>query len=207
MPVQLLDLVLIIVMAMSGLLGLVRGFTREVLSLLAWVVAIAAGLWAIQFPQLVDFAMQYVGSEKVALVLAGFGVFFIVIVVMSVISVKIGDWVLDTSIGAVDRTLGGIYGVLRGLVLITIAFLFYIWLVDIRDRTEHVEAARLKPLVIATGELLVSFMPSAISEVLSEKLEESRNWDPEAAAPAGGGGKVEQSDKMRLENLIRGGKR
>jgi membrane protein required for colicin V production len=182
----------------DGILYTVSGQRRQ-------VVAIAAGLWAAQLPPVVDFVMGFVGKEQVALVVAGFGVFLLVLIIMSIISVKIGDWVLDTSIGAVDRTLGGIYGVLRGLVLVTIAFLFYIWLVDIRERSEWVEDARLKPLVLATGDLLVGFMPAEISKVLSEKLDESRNWDPEAAEEAARPGKIERGDKLRLENLIPGG--
>ncbi len=206
MPVQLLDIILVVLMAISGLLALMRGFTREVLSLLAWVVAAAAAWWAIQMPPLIEFAQQFIQQEKVATVVTGAAAFLVVLLVMSVISVKIGDWVLESAVGPFDRTLGGIYGLLRGLVLVTIAFLFYIWLVPINDRSEWVEAAKLKPLVIGTAEFLVGFMPGDIADTLGEKLAESRAWSAEgkedAAAPEYGKG-----DRARLENLMREGTR
>ena len=52
MPFQLLDLILIGIMIISGLLALMRGFTREVLSLLAWGIAGIAALGAVLSPQL-----------------------------------------------------------------------------------------------------------------------------------------------------------
>ena len=47
MPITLLDIVLIVVMLISGLLAMVRGFMREVLSIIAWVLAAGATLYAL----------------------------------------------------------------------------------------------------------------------------------------------------------------
>ena len=46
MPITLLDIVLIVVMLISGLLAMVRGFMREILSIIAWVLAAGATLYA-----------------------------------------------------------------------------------------------------------------------------------------------------------------
>ncbi len=195
---QLLDIILVVLMLVSGLLALMRGFTREVLSLFAWVVAAAAAWFAVQMPPLIEFTQGFIAQEKLAIIVTGAAAFLLVLLIMSVISVKIGDWVLDSAVGPFDRTLGGFYGVLRGLVLVTIAYLFYIWMVPVEKRAEWVEQARLKPLVEGTAEVLIGFMPADIGEVLADKLAAGRRQGEagDMAAPIDGG------DRRRLDNML-----
>ncbi len=196
---QLLDIILVVLMLVSGLLALMRGFTREILSLFAWVVAGAAAWWAVQLPPLVEFAQGFIANQKLAVVVTGAAAFLLVLLVMSVISVKIGDWVLDSAVGPFDRTLGGFYGVLRGLVLVTIAYLFYIWMVPENRRAEWIEKASLKPLITGTAEVLIGFMPADIGEVLTQKLAAGSGQNQEGRAAD-----IGADDKQRLENLAGG---
>ena len=84
-----------------------RGFTREVLSLVAWGAAAVGGLFAlIHVPELVDFASEYLQPEIVAKIAVGGGVFLVVLIIVSLISVKLSDVVVDSAAGAFDRTLG-----------------------------------------------------------------------------------------------------
>ena len=49
MPISWLDVILIIIMLVSGFLAMVRGFTREVLSIFSWAVAAEGPLmWVVQ---------------------------------------------------------------------------------------------------------------------------------------------------------------
>ncbi len=57
------------------------------------------------------------------------GLFLGTLIVASIITVKISDMVLDSRIGALDRTLGFLFGLARGLVIMVVAFLFFAWLV------------------------------------------------------------------------------
>ena len=106
MPFQLLDLILAGIMLVSGLLALMRGFTREVLSLIAWGAAAVAAYFAIHSPELVAYASKYLQPEIVAKIAVGAAVFLIVLIIVSLISVKLSDAVVDSAAGAFDRTLG-----------------------------------------------------------------------------------------------------
>lgn len=181
MPFQLLDLILIGIMLISGLLALMRGFTREVLSLVAWGVAALAALGSILSPELLAIAQQYLQPEIVAKIALAGGVFLIVLIIMSLISVRIADWVLDSAAGAFDRTLGFVYGVARGLLLVVIAYLFYIWLVPKERHEDWIRTARLLPVVEEVGTAILSFLPADIADVLRGKTYIS-NQQP--AAPA-----------------------
>lgn len=167
MPFQLLDLILAGIMIISGLLALMRGFTREVLSLIAWGAAAVGAYFAIRAPELVGFAGQYLQPDIVAKIAVGGGVFLIVLIIVSLISVKLSDVVVDSAAGAFDRTLGFLYGLARGLVLVVIAYLFYGWLIPVDRQEDWVKNARSLPIIQSVGEVILSLVPPDIAETLT----------------------------------------
>ena len=104
MPITILDLVLLGVMLISGLLAMVRGFMREILSIAAWGAAALVTLYA--FAKLLPTAKTYFNNDTVATVVVVAGVFIGTLIVVSIITVRISDMILDSRIGALDRTLG-----------------------------------------------------------------------------------------------------
>src|SRR5262245_33269517 len=168
MPFQLLDLILAGIMIISGLLALMRGFTREVLSLIAWGASAVAAYFAIRSHELVGFAGQYLQPEIVAKIAVGGGVFLVVLIVVSLISVKLSDVVVDSAAGAFDRTLGFFYGLGRGLVLVVIAYLFYGWLIPVDRQENWVKNARSLPVIQSVGALILDLVPPDIAVTLTD---------------------------------------
>ncbi len=166
---QILDFILIGIMLISGLLALMRGFTREVLSLVAWGAAALAAFFAVFTPELVQLAQPYTNSELISKIAVGSAAFLVVLLIMSVISVKLADLVLDSAAGAFDRTLGFAYGLGRGLLLVVIAYLFYIWLTPIDKREDWVRDATSRPAIERVGQFIISFLPPEIAETLEGK--------------------------------------
>ena len=208
MPFELLDLVLGGIMLLSGLLALTRGFTREVLSLISWGLAAAAGLFAAFNEDLVAMALDYVQSDVIARVAVGGGVFLIALIILSIISVRIADWVLDSAAGPFDRTFGLVYGLARGLLLVAIAYLFYVWLVPPEGREDWVRNARSLPVIEATGEFVTDFLPADIRDTLHARIA-AAGAAPQTrqAAPEDGGGEAGDEgytapDPTVLEQLI-----
>src|SRR6201992_697815 len=126
MPVTILDLVLLAVMLISGLLAMVRGFMREILSIAAWGTAAVVTLYS--FSKLLPTAKTYFNNDTVASIVVVAGVFVGTLIVVSVITVRISDMILDSRIGALDRTLGFLFGLARGLLIVVVAFMFFTWL-------------------------------------------------------------------------------
>jgi membrane protein required for colicin V production len=204
MSFELLDIILIGIMLISGILALMRGFTREVLSVIAWGLAAAAAYFAIQQPKLLDLARPYVDKEILAQVAVGVAAFLIVLIIASIISVKLSDAVVDSAAGAVDRTLGFIFGLARGLVLVAIAYLFYGWLVPQDKQDAWVKNARSLPMIQTTGKMLLALMPPNMVETLSNSAQSGNpdgTTDPAAGNPQQ---PVQPSDAQNLENLSNG---
>ena len=200
MPFEILDLILIGIMLISGLLALMRGFTREVLSLVAWGLAALAAYFAIKQQPLIDLVLPYVEKPVLAQVTVAAVTFLVVLIVISVISVKISDYVVDSSAGAFDRTLGFIYGLARGFVLVAIAYLFYGWLLPLEKQDDWVKNARSLPYIRQAGEILLSFMPPDIAETLNNTALMNDQANPPNPDEPG----YQNNEAQGLDNLIQG---
>jgi membrane protein required for colicin V production len=172
MPITLLDIVLIVVMLISGLLAMVRGFMREVLSIIAWVLAAGATLYS--YAKLLPLAKQYFNNDIVATVAVIGGVFLVTLLVVSVLTVRLSDMVLDSRVGALDRTLGFLFGLARGLVIVVVAFMFFTWLVPDRSQPEWVKSAKSRVVLTGTGQWLMSMLPEDPESTILRKLKRPR---------------------------------
>jgi membrane protein required for colicin V production len=157
MPITLLDIILLTVMLVSGLLAMIRGFMREVLSIAAWALAAIATIYA--YSRLLPTAKQYFNNDFVAAAAVIGGVFIVTLIVVSVITVRVSDVILDSRVGALDRTLGFLFGLGRGLLIVVVAFLFFDWLVPTRSQPEWVRSAKSKVVLQSTGDWLREQLP------------------------------------------------
>ena len=94
MPITILDLVLLAVMLISGLLAMVRGFMREILSIAAWAAAALVTLYS--FSKLLPTAKTYFNNDTVASIVVVAGAFVGTLIVVSIVTVRISDMILDS---------------------------------------------------------------------------------------------------------------
>ncbi len=176
-----LDLGLIGVILVSSLLAMLRGFTREVLAIASWGVAALAALYL--HPLALPYVKPYIAKDNIALAAAAAGVFFVALIVVSIITVRISDMILDSKVGALDRSLGFVFGAARGLLLCAVAFVFFNWLVPDKSQPEWVKNARMKPLLAVTGDQIMAFLPDDPESILA-RLKNGKTAAPSEDAPA-----------------------
>jgi membrane protein required for colicin V production len=175
MPITILDLILLGVMLVSGLLAMVRGFMREILSIAAWGAAAIVTLYS--FSKLLPTAKTYFTNDTVASVVVVAGVFVGTLIVVSVITVRISDLVLDSRIGALDRTLGFLFGLARGLLIVVVAFLFFNWLVPDKQRPDWVTGAKSRVVLDGAGEWLKSLLPDDPESTILKRFKKNKPDD------------------------------
>jgi membrane protein required for colicin V production len=183
MPITLLDIVLLVVMMVSGPLAMIRGFMREVLSIASWGAAALATLYA--YPKLLPQAKQYFTSDLFAGAAVVGGVFLGTLLVVSIFTIKISDMVLDSRVGALDRTLGFLFGLARGLVIVVVAFLFFAWLVPEKSQPNWVKDAKSKVVLKGTGDWLMSMLPDDPESTILKRLKRPKGdeQEPQDAPP------------------------
>ncbi len=159
MPITLLDLIVLGVVLISALLAMVRGFTREVLSIASWVAAAAATIYFL--PDVRGWAREQISLEPEILadVIAGASIFLITLLLVSLVTMRLSDFILDSRVGPFDRALGFLYGAARGLLLLIVAFLFFGWLVHERSQPTWVTNSLSKPLLENAGRSLLAMLP------------------------------------------------
>lgn len=186
LPVSALDLVVLGVVLISALLAAVRGFTREVLAIASWVAA-AAAAYALH-PAVLPFAKEYIPNAQLALAASIAAVFLGTLVIVSFITVKLSDLILDSRIGALDRTLGFLFGAARGLLIAVIAFVFFDKLVGEKQQPDWVRTAKLRPVLKETGDQIIALLPDDPEGFIAKWKNRNRNQgDPSepSAEPTG----------------------
>jgi membrane protein required for colicin V production len=180
MPITLLDGILLVIMLISAVLAMVRGFVREVLSIASWVAAAVAAYML--YGYVLPFAKQYISNEYVALGAAVAGVFLLTLIIVSYITMRISDFVLDSRIGALDRTLGFVFGAARGMLLVVVALLFFNWFVPVERQPQWVAQAKSRDMLTSIGERLIAALPEDPESAIMDKIRASRAG---GAAPQG----------------------
>ena len=173
-----LDIFLIVVMLVSGLLAMVRGFMREVLSIAAWAAAAATTLYF--YARLLPLAKQYFNNDYVAAGATIGGLFLGTLIVVSVLTVRLSDMILDSRIGALDRTLGFLFGLARGLIIVVVAFVFFDWLVPQKSQPEAVRNAKSRVVLQSTGSWLMSLLPDDPESTILKRLKRPKGDDQDA---------------------------
>ena len=181
MPITLLDGILLAIMLVSAVLAMIRGFSREVLSIVSWIAAAAAAFYL--YKQITPFVQKYLpdlaSNDTVANIIAAATVFLITLIVVSVITMKVADFIIDSRIGALDRTLGFVFGAVRGMLLVTVALLFFNWLVP-EDQPKWVAEAKSKPMLENIGDRIVALLPEDPQSTILNRLKPAANPEGES---------------------------
>lgn len=178
MPITLLDGILVGFTLVSAMLAMVRGFSREVLSVVSWAAAAAAAF--LFYKPVLPYVQPYVENDKIAMAASAGVVFVIALIVVSVITMKLADWIIDSRIGALDRTLGFLYGAARGILVVAVALLFFNWLAGAKSPA-WIANAKSRPLLETIGAKLQSVLPENTEELVNKY---THKGTPQAGAPA-----------------------
>ncbi|BCG81317.1 CvpA family protein [Mesorhizobium sp. 113-3-3] len=181
MPITLLDGILVGFTLVSAMLAMVRGFSREVLSVVSWAAAAAAAFFF--YKPVLPYLKPYIENEKVAMAASAGVVFIIALIVVSVITMKLADWIIDSRIGALDRTLGFLYGAARGILVVAVALLFFNWLAGAKAPA-WVTEAKSRPLLEQIGAKLESLLPADTENAILKKLSPKAGAETPAAPDA-----------------------
>jgi membrane protein required for colicin V production len=139
------DLVVLGVMALSGLLACMRGLVREVLSIGAWFAAfvIASKL----NPMGREIAARWIHDQQIAATASFVVILLVALVVLKLIARWISRLVSGVGLGGIDRTLGLVFGLARGALLVIIAYILAGMTTSIEHWPDPVKDARCLPYV------------------------------------------------------------
>jgi len=118
---NLVDLLVVAIVAISALLGLSRGLVRELLGLGSWAAA-AYAAWRIG-PSIMPMTEQAIGNPNIADPAAYAIAFVVLLIILSLLANLVGRLVQLSALGGLDRTLGLVFGIARGLLVLVAAYI------------------------------------------------------------------------------------
>ncbi len=151
------DLAVIGMLAVSALLAFMRGFVREVLGVGAWVAAVLVAIWAFPFAR--PRFREWLGAPDLVDPVTFAAVFIATLLVLLLISHWIGALVRGSALGGLDRTLGLIFGLLRGAALVVFAYIAAGLVIPVDRWPGVVLQARSLPLAYAGAAWAAARLP------------------------------------------------
>ena len=157
-----LDFVLALILLASGVAGLRRGFSRQIIGLISGVLALLLGIW---FYGTVGFYLLPYASSRTLANAGGFAVVFCgVLLLGALVSFAVGRFVAVTGLSIVDHLLGAGFGLLRGL-LFAIAIILGVMAFSRGDKPpEAIVHSRMAPYIVDAARMVVSMAPHDLKE-------------------------------------------
>ncbi|MBV9828074.1 MAG: CvpA family protein [Alphaproteobacteria bacterium] len=177
-----LDLGVIGVIVLSAIFAFARGFVREALSIVAWIGAAAITLYSFSWA----FAQidQHVHNLLLSQVIAGFGLFVIALIILTILTGMVARVVHIAGLTPIDRTLGFIFGLARGMFLVCLAYLLLdLSLPQQNDRPPWIREAKSAPYLHEGADVLRGFLPESLKVKSAEALDDAvKTLSPAAQA-------------------------
>lgn len=173
LPVNITDIAVIIIVLVSAFLAYARGFVHEVLSVAGWI---GAGFITIYgFPYAQPYARDLISIELAADLAAGVAIFIVSLAILSLLTRAISKLVQDSSLNALDRSLGFLFGMIRGAILVCLAYIAIEWMMPVPEQPAWLRNARTMPLIETGAEMLRRLIPeeaAASANTAAEKTNE-----------------------------------
>lgn len=158
LPISGVDLTIIVILLISAALAFFRGAVREVMAIAGWVAAAAATYYGFDYVK--PYVATYIGIPLLTDALTGVGIFVAALVVISLANGAISRRIRTSRLKSLDRSLGFLFGLVRGALVVCLAYLVMVVFVPPEEQPESVRAARALPLVEIGAVWLVEAVPS-----------------------------------------------
>ncbi len=196
---MIFDIIVLAVLLVSSLHAFWRGFIREVLTIFGAIGGVFAALaFGDDVRPLMDSWLgvtegadvtklfNVIPMTLVSTLLSYGAVFILVFGVLSFISHLIAEQVRALGLGAVDRTLGVVFGLARGLVILGIFYLPLHIMMDDKTKTNWFQESQTHPIIAGVSGVIEQWMPNSFLVAKDgETKKESPLIDPAAAAVQG----------------------
>ncbi|MCC3859989.1 CvpA family protein [Pseudemcibacter aquimaris] len=204
--INAIDIAVLIVIGASVVIAITRGFTTEALSLVAWVAAIIVTLQGhpYLYPIIVDFVQPDFMASMITY--AALGIFSLII--FKFIAVMVGKMIKESHIGALDRGLGALFGMLRGMLIVSFLYLLTTPFYSPGNYPEWFEEAKSRPLIEYGASVINALNPYKDDIDFEERrkdmeaLDRLKDMVPSFPTESGDAG-YEQKNRDELDKLIK----
>lgn len=155
--VTIIDPIVLAVLFVSAVYATYRGFVSETLSIFAWAAAAFATL--VFGPKLAPVARGLFSTPFLGVLVGYAAIFLVVLIPLSFMSFRFAQSVKNSQVGTLDRSLGAVFGVVRGLAIIGLAYIAFSSVIAVKSQPDWIAGAKTLPLIQISSEALLSLVP------------------------------------------------
>ncbi|HWA90226.1 MAG TPA: CvpA family protein [Rhizomicrobium sp.] len=178
--ITIIDPIVVAVLFVSAVYATYRGFVSETLSIFAWAAAAFATLFF--GPKLAPVARTLFSTPLIGVLVGYAAIFLVVLLPLSFMSFRFAQSVKNSPVGTLDRTLGAVFGIVRGLAIIGLAYIAFSSVIPVRNQPDWIAGARTLPLIQISAEALLSIVPDQHGRQ-AESAPQSPVGAPQRVAP------------------------
>ncbi len=166
-PLNNLDVVILIITAISALIALCRGLIKEVLSIIGWILAAILVMYLL--PVLTPFANKYIASTTMSSIVTGLLILIVFYVVWLLSTDKMIGKIRTSKLSALDRMLGLLFGILRAALFVILFNILMSWMLPEESKSDIFEQSRYYQLAGKFAEPIESLIPEDTVDLLKSE--------------------------------------
>lgn len=155
--INIADIAVIGLLVLSAIVGIARGFTREFFGIIAWICALAATLFGIIWAR--PYMQGFIKNPLIADVVSGVVIFVLVLFILGSLSRYLSIRVKGSALGGLDRSLGLLFGVARGAIVLVIAYFVTSLFWNPEKWPQEIKEARSLSYIVDGANWLRSLVP------------------------------------------------
>jgi len=163
------DVIILGLILISALFAFFRGFSLELLSISVWIISFF-GSYAYG-NNLVNFFNKIVNNILISTAISYVLAFLIIFIIFSFLTRKFSVFIKDSYVGLIDKSLGFIFGILRGYVIVGLCFFLFDYFYK-GKKLEFIDNSKIIPVIKITNNEIFRFLKidNKYSENLSTEI-------------------------------------
>jgi len=165
-----LDVVILIIVAISGLIALSRGLIKEVLSIIGWVLSGFAVVWLL--PYMTPLTAEYINNGLIAGIVSAIFILILFMIIWIIITESLIGKVRGSKLSSVDRVLGLFFGLMRAFLIIILLNILVSWCMPPEKQPEVMQKSKYFQLAGEFAKPIEGLIPQETLDSIKKKTDE-----------------------------------
>ncbi|MGB1361002.1 MAG: CvpA family protein [Alphaproteobacteria bacterium] len=165
--INIVDIIFIVIVLLSAILSYQKGFIQEIMRISSWIGAGGVALYS--YNPILPHVKKYVDMEIGASAITGASSFILSLVIFYIISHFISGIVKYSPIGSVNKSLGFIFGIIKGILICSVMYITVNYLFD-GKRIDEFQTAKTEPVLTASSKVIISALPENFENMLAKTV-------------------------------------
>jgi membrane protein required for colicin V production len=167
----IVDIFIVIVILLSFVYGWARGATKEIFSVLSWVGGIYLSISI--FPFIKDITRSYITQGLIADFVSITGLFILFLTLLSILNYVCTNFIKKSILNATDKVLGGIFGILRGVLILAIMdFVVTQWFLT--ETPKLITNSQLRSSISKVSNFVLLILPDSVQAQIIGHLSQAK---------------------------------